>query len=121
MASTITQRVQLACTDSFGDTVQGMLSQTAAQSGGKDFSAIQTVATINTLVNFGDLTGAKYFFARNNDLANTVYIDIANPATTGAPIKLLPGQCMMIATSKDVFHAIAITGNCECQFVVVAQ
>jgi hypothetical protein len=125
MASNITQRVQLTCTDAAGDIVQGMVSATAAQGGTGAFSNVQSIASASSvLIDVGGLAVPVLLFFKNEDLTNTVYVDIASPATTGAPIKLLPGQCAFVSSAIYTWHAIApgyVATPILLQVVAVAQ
>jgi hypothetical protein len=79
------------------------------------------VGTASEAVVLGDVTGAKFVLFKNKDLANTVYIDTATPATTAAAIKLLPGQGVMFPTTVDVFNAISVGGSCDTEVIAVQQ
>lgn len=117
----ITTQFSLTFAQAVGDTIKGTISETITQVGTKAIGNIQSVGTSSEAITLGDVTGSKYVMFKNTDAAHTVYIDTANPATTGATIKLGPGQGVFFPTTVDLFYGLAITGACDVEVIAVQQ
>lgn len=117
----ITTQISLTFSQTTGDTIKGTITESITQVGTKAIGNIQNVGTSSEAITLGDVTGAKYLMFKNTDTTHTVYIDTATPATTGATIKLGPGQGVFFPTTVDAFYGLAITGACDVEVIAIQQ
>lgn len=106
MAAKNTVSISLTWNDGGGDTIRGTINETSTQIGTKAFGNVQSVSNTSEQVLMGDVTGNKYVMFENRSDTLTIYVDTATPATTGAAIKLGPGQGAFIVTTVDAYYTL---------------
>ncbi len=87
--------------------------------GSNYFQGTQTIGTSEEALNKGDIGTPGYIWVRNLDATN--FVEIRAGSSAADVVKLMPGKMALFYLASSTPYAIADSGACEIEYLILEE